>query len=88
MSKMHSTSLFSTPWPFWTGISSQVNKNDDEKTLFGLIGKLAVPLHMKQFVSANWKVILEKKQENSNKNQILSMPVGMASNFRPPWPQM
>ena len=33
MSKMHSTSLFSTPWPFWTGILSQVSKNDDEKTL-------------------------------------------------------
>ena len=33
MSKMHSTSLLSTPWPFWTGILSQVSKNDDEKTL-------------------------------------------------------
>jgi hypothetical protein len=33
MSKMHSTSQLSTPWPFWTGILSQVSKNDDEKTL-------------------------------------------------------
>ena len=33
MSKMHSTSLLSTPWPFWTGILSQVSKNDGEKTL-------------------------------------------------------
>jgi hypothetical protein len=33
MSKIHSNSLLSTPWPFWTGISSQVSKNDDEKTL-------------------------------------------------------
>ena len=33
MSKMHSTSLLSTPWPFWTDILSQVSKNDDEKTL-------------------------------------------------------
>ena len=33
MSKMHSTSLLSTPWSFWTGILSQVSKNDDEKTL-------------------------------------------------------
>ena len=30
MSKM---SLLSIPWPFWTGILSQVSKNDDEKTL-------------------------------------------------------
>ena len=30
---MHSTSLFSTPWPFWTGILSQVSKNDDEKNV-------------------------------------------------------
>ena len=28
MSKMQ-TSLLSTPWPFWTGILSQVIKNDD-----------------------------------------------------------
>ena len=34
MSKMHSTSLLSTPWPFWTGILSQVSKNDDEKRFF------------------------------------------------------
>ena len=27
MSKMHSASLLSTPWPFWTGILSQVRKN-------------------------------------------------------------
>jgi len=33
MSKMHSTSLFSTPWPFWTGIPSQASKNDDEKNV-------------------------------------------------------
>ena len=33
MSKMHSISLLSTPWPFWTGILSQVSKNDDEKML-------------------------------------------------------
>jgi len=33
MSRMHSTCLLSTPWPFWTGILSQVSKNDDEKTL-------------------------------------------------------
>ena len=33
MSKIHSTSPLSTPWPFWTGILSQVSKNDDEKTL-------------------------------------------------------
>ena len=33
MSKIHSTSLLSTPWPFWTGILSQVSKNDDEKKL-------------------------------------------------------
>ena len=33
MSKIISTGLFSTPWPFWTGISSQVSKNVDEKTL-------------------------------------------------------
>ena len=33
MSKMHSTSLLSTPWPFWTGILSQVSKNDDEKNV-------------------------------------------------------
>ena len=25
--------MLSTPWPFWTGILSQVSKNDDEKTL-------------------------------------------------------
>ena len=30
---MHSTSLLSILWPFWTGILSQVSKNDDEKTL-------------------------------------------------------
>jgi hypothetical protein len=33
MSRMHSPSLFSAPWPFWTGILSQVSKSDDEKTL-------------------------------------------------------
>ena len=33
MSKMYSTSLISTPWPFWTVTLSQVSKNDDEKTL-------------------------------------------------------
>jgi hypothetical protein len=33
MSKMHSTSLLSTPWPFWTGILYQVSKDYDEKTL-------------------------------------------------------
>ena len=33
MSKIHSTSLLSTPWPFWTGILSQVSKNDDEKNV-------------------------------------------------------
>ena len=33
MFKMHSISLLSTPWSFWTGILSQVSKNDDEKTL-------------------------------------------------------
>ena len=33
MSKIHSPSLLSTPWPCWTGILSQVSKNDDEKTL-------------------------------------------------------
>ena len=33
MSKMHSTSLLSTLWPFWNGILSHVSKNDDEKTL-------------------------------------------------------
>ena len=33
MSKIHSTSLLSTPWPFLTGILSHVSKNDDEKTL-------------------------------------------------------
>ena len=37
MSKMHSTSLLSTPWPFWTGIFSQVSKNDDEKTLLLIV---------------------------------------------------
>ena len=41
MSKMQSTILFSTPWPFWTGILSQVSKNDDDKMLllkiFGFI---------------------------------------------------
>ena len=33
LSKMLSTSLISTPWPFRTGLLSQVSKNDDEKTL-------------------------------------------------------
>ena len=33
MSKMHSTSMLNTPWPSWTGILSQVSKNDDEKML-------------------------------------------------------
>ena len=33
MSKMYSTSLLGTPWTFWTGILSQVSKNDDEETL-------------------------------------------------------
>ena len=28
ITKIHS---ISTPWPFWTGILSQVSKNDDEK---------------------------------------------------------
>jgi len=32
-SKIHNTSLLSTPWPIWTAILSQVTKNDDEKTL-------------------------------------------------------
>ena len=40
VSKVQSTSLLSTPWPFWIGLLSQVSKNDDEKTLlfsnFGL----------------------------------------------------
>ena len=33
LSKIHTTSLLSTPWPFWTGMLSQVSKNYDEKTL-------------------------------------------------------
>jgi hypothetical protein len=33
MSKMHSTSLLSTQWPFWAGTLSKVSKNDDEKAL-------------------------------------------------------
>ena len=33
MSKMLSTSMLSTPWPFWTCILSQVSKNIDEKTM-------------------------------------------------------
>ena len=33
MPEMHSTSLLSTPWPFWTGILPQVNKNYDEKNV-------------------------------------------------------
>ena len=33
MYKIHSPSLLSIPWPFWTGILYQVSKNNDEKTL-------------------------------------------------------
>ena len=33
VSKTHSTSLPSTPWSSWTGVLSQVSKNDDEKTM-------------------------------------------------------
>ena len=37
MPEMHSTSLLNTPWPFWTGISSQVSKNDDKKRFLRII---------------------------------------------------
>ena len=33
MSKMQSTSLLSTPWPFWIGVLFRVSKNDHEKML-------------------------------------------------------